>query len=453
MVVAFASEVDRWNYQHRPESGASSFGKHGMGDSRSEVDIRAMTLARLAADVIDYARSFSQRIAAKSNDEELREWISIARSRELSVSVGYAYPYVKPHLASMRDRGFSVAFIEVFRRRIGEIWKQERAHVRFFVDEPVLSWSQIHSPSRCERRKQWLRGWLAPKLLKGIADSSASKPLAWFSRALRYLVSASRRLPWPLRDLLADLIRDFPEFLQAFEAAVPFGMEGFCRINAALERTAVEGYERIGILIRSLRLQGRELSLTAESDIAVTIHHEAWHEAVFEALADSCRDIPPAAEMGSALATLASRLERLTQTYLAVRAGIDMTADAAVALLNQKWALILKGLHFVELGAHPEQPHFVVFIDPADISRLRPPGHRARKIKFEEDTYPALAAVCRALGRKSVTVDVIWDGTYSTPTGAEGNWRLGLRAAKETIGRVLAPQRDPIAGLGRRGGS
>jgi hypothetical protein len=379
---------------------------------------RSALLDRLLANLFQEAQAFAARIAASGDtSRELDEWRKTGFERETMVSRAYSPAHVKPYLNAMQREGFSPAMIDVYRRRIREVWNQERAHAYQLDNDVVFSWSVQHRMAIHVRWWRWLKGWLAPWMLRGLMDSAAGI----FNRlSARALAQPMAYAPQALRRMV-----DFPAFLLAFEGAFDFGMTGFCRVNEVLEQTAVDGYTRMRQLIVS-RQGDPNLSATAANTVTTLLVHESWHKEIFRILADESSNGPPAG-MNDAQAQLRDRLKDADDRFLAIRCDSSTSLNDALPMLEYKWANILSETAQLILGADPDQTHFVILIDPRNVVRLRPRHHKARRVKIDARRFPTLAAVCSALGRRRATVDVIWDpATGKTPVGVESLWERAL---------------------------
>jgi hypothetical protein len=216
-------------------------------------------------ELVAYADTAAAELRQKFENEPEAEcvaWLEIALEREAMVGEAYDDEHLDKHLDRLRKLGVDPAVVELLRKTIGHVWAQEESHTVFIRSMlKVIKKNADDFLERIRRNVLEISG-----VLEGQITSRLTSP-SLIDRALAIAaVSVGRR------------IASVPPFIDSLRATE---FPPFCAVNAALEQTAIAGYQRLSELCRKLRndelLSGTDLDI----DLDMILLQEKYHEAVF----------------------------------------------------------------------------------------------------------------------------------------------------------------------------
>jgi hypothetical protein len=242
-------------------------------------DIRAFTATVAATVAAEHAGDPAS---------ELTIWLQLALRREASVGELYGVGNLHRRLADVRAPREMRSLIAV---TIGSIWAQEKAHAAYLQAALVAA---------ARPRGLWHR--LAARLdgvmgaLEGLVLAGRTSPSQLGRARAGIMLAVGRRL------------QDIPGFVSELSQ---LSFRDYCELNAELEITATEGYERILELLARLPQPGDG---TLAVDVARLAQDERYHYRTFLCLADLFE--PCGSRVGADVPAAAARLAAIrAQSY------------------------------------------------------------------------------------------------------------------------------------------
>jgi hypothetical protein len=191
---------------------------------------------------------------------EVQVWLHMALRREASVGEMYGISNLARRLEQLRAPRSVVALL---RTTISNIWAQEKAHAAYLdamlsaVADPSGRWPRLGA------RLDVFMGAMEGQVLSGRTSPSN------LQRAKAALMLAVGRR-----------VQGVPEFVSTLST---LSFREFCQLNAALEITAVHGYERMLFLLRSAE---HPPDTTLGLDVERMVRDERFHNEAFVAMAE-----------------------------------------------------------------------------------------------------------------------------------------------------------------------
>jgi hypothetical protein len=214
---------------------------------------------------------FADRAAASLREEysnepekELLLWLHLALRREAMVGQAYDETHLAIHLDGLKRRGLGLRETEVIRTALASAWAQEKGHASYL--DAVLT--AVAPPQNIVERigitLQRVMGMLEGTIVADLGAVSLRRARARIAIAV------------------GKLVAEVPQFIEELEVTQ---FDDFCGINADLEATAIAGYERMLVLLRSITA-GRRLApgSTLRSDIGRMLRDERYHRELFDCL-------------------------------------------------------------------------------------------------------------------------------------------------------------------------
>jgi hypothetical protein len=195
---------------------------------------------------------------------ELLVWLHMALRREASVGEIYGVSNLMRRLEEVRAPR---EIVKLLRVTISNIWAQEKSHAAYL--EAVLS-----AVARPSQRWRWLGAILDGFLgaMEGQVLSGRTSPSNLQRAKAAFLLTIGRR------------VQGVPEFVSSLSA---LSFREFCQLNAALEITAVHGYERMLTLLQETENHsGLRDNTTLVVDVARMVRDERFHNEAFVAMAE-----------------------------------------------------------------------------------------------------------------------------------------------------------------------
>jgi hypothetical protein len=217
-----------------------------------------------AKEIVAYAAKAADLLREKFQNEpeaEFVAWLEIALEREAMVGVAYDPSHLAEHLRRLEAQDINQEVLERLRRTIGDVWAQEKGHTAYVksildvVKAPEGFFERVRRQGKAVLGA--LQGAVVARLLSG-------RP---HDRALAIAALA-----------LGKLVQETPPFITELEA---LEFPPFCSFNAALEETAIIGYQRLGELADNMRVQQVLDGMTVDLYLNRITNDEQYHEAVF----------------------------------------------------------------------------------------------------------------------------------------------------------------------------
>jgi hypothetical protein len=212
--------------------------------------------------VREFTHRVAAAVAAEHADDPLGElvvWLHLALRREASVGEIYGVANLERRLAEVRAPD---DVHQLMRLAIGGIWAQEKAHAAYLqamlmaIDPASSFWRRLGA------RLDGVAG-----ALEGYVLSGCTSPSQLMRAKAACLLAVGRQ------------VQDVPGFVSSL-GTLSFG--DFCRFNAELEITAVDGYQRMLALLHQLAARGSfHAATTLLIDIGRMIQDERFHNLIF----------------------------------------------------------------------------------------------------------------------------------------------------------------------------
>jgi len=303
--------------------------------------------------IVAFARLFAEKIRDKCEDDprtELTVWLTVALQREAFVTKTYRSSHLTRRLRAVREQehGHAPEIADLVERGVRGVWAQERRHTRW-LDDILAS---------CQEATWFTRTWKKVRgKLEGMGTAAAT--------SVTVPSAAVGRLVMQFGSLV---MRDVPELANLMRQV---GMKDFFLFNAAVEETALAGYQRMVSIVENYKLLFSEFPLvdTLAYDLAQIGKEENFHRALF--LMYSEWFAPTNALSADVTAAAAKRCGRdLVQRWLPTSMIRAKAAKATKGGRPGKMPprfLVTKGLEgFLDAI---DQPHRIV--DPRALSALR----------------------------------------------------------------------------------